>query len=90
MGKQKQPMSRPYERSARIDQHRNGERTWPLQLEEFTTAFSIAGEPQEKAADEKTLASLERFSGNPQVEKARTGIRWRVVLFLPKRAHAPL
>lgn len=43
----------------------------PLQLDNFITAFSVAGEKQEKEADEKTRLLLERFSGNPDVEKAR-------------------
>ena len=43
----------------------------PLQLDRFAGAFSVAGEKQEKAADEKTLVLLGRFSGNPDVEKAR-------------------
>jgi hypothetical protein len=43
----------------------------PPALDEFAAAFSIAGEPQQKAVDEKTRASLERFSGDPDVEKAR-------------------
>jgi hypothetical protein len=33
--------------------------------------FSVAGERQDKAADEETLVFLERFSGNPDIEKAR-------------------
>ena len=33
--------------------------------------FPCAGEKQEKAADEETLILLQRFSGNPDVEKAR-------------------
>jgi len=43
----------------------------PLQLDNFIAAYSIAGEKPEKAADEKTVALLERFSGNPNIEKAR-------------------
>jgi hypothetical protein len=38
----------------------------------FAAAFSVAGERQEKAADEKTRILLEGFSDNPDVEKART------------------
>jgi len=41
----------------------------PLQLDNFIAAYSI--EKLEKAADEKTVALLERFSGNPNIEKAR-------------------
>src|SRR5262249_61701933 len=37
----------------------------------FAAAFSTAGERQQKAGDEKTRASLEHFSGDPDVEKAR-------------------
>ena len=43
-------------------------------LDKFAGAFSIAGEPQQKAADEKKGALLERFSGDPDVEKARAEI----------------
>jgi hypothetical protein len=35
------------------------------------TSFSVAGEEQEKAADQETLILLQRFSGDPGVEKAR-------------------
>jgi hypothetical protein len=38
---------------------------------DLPTAFSVAGEKQEKAADQETLILLQRFSGNPGVEKAR-------------------
>ena len=37
-------------------------------------SISIAGEPQQKAADEKKGALLEQFSGDPDVEKARAEI----------------
>jgi hypothetical protein len=43
-------------------------------LDKFAAAFSIAGEPQQKAADEKKGALLEQFSGDPNVEKARAEI----------------
>ena len=42
-----------------------------LQLDRFAGAFSVAGEKQERAADEKTLVLPGRFSGNPDIEKAR-------------------
>ena len=48
-----------------------GKDSRPIQLEEFAAAFSVAGEKQEKAADQRTLMLLERFSGNPGVERAR-------------------
>ena len=41
----------------------------PLQLDNFIAAYSI--EKPEKAADEKTVALLERLSGNPNIKKAR-------------------
>jgi hypothetical protein len=37
----------------------------------FAAAFAVAGEDQEKVADEETLVLLKRFSGNPDVEKAK-------------------
>jgi hypothetical protein len=43
----------------------------PPALDKFAAAFSIARERQQKAADEKTRALLEHFSGDPDVEKAR-------------------
>src|SRR5262249_43024224 len=43
----------------------------PPALDKFAAAFSIAGEPQQKAADEKTRALLEHFSGDTDVKKAR-------------------
>jgi hypothetical protein len=43
----------------------------PPALDKFPAAFSIAGERQQKAADEKTPALEEHFSGYPDVEKAR-------------------
>jgi hypothetical protein len=49
-----------------------GRQPRPSDLDKFPTAFSVAGEKQEKAADEETLILLQRFSGNPDVEKART------------------
>jgi hypothetical protein len=43
----------------------------PSDLDKFPAAFSFAGEKQEKVADQETLVLLQRFSGNPGVEKAR-------------------
>ena len=37
----------------------------------FAAAFAVAGEDQEKVADEETLVLLKRFSRNPDVEKAK-------------------
>jgi hypothetical protein len=43
----------------------------PPGLDKFAAASSIAGAPQQKAADEKTRALLEHFSGDTDVEKTR-------------------
>jgi hypothetical protein len=43
-------------------------------LDKLAAALSIAGEPQQNAADEKKGALLEQFSGDPDVEKARAEI----------------
>ena len=42
-----------------------------LQLDDFIVAFSLANEKQQKVADEKTRVFLKRFSGDPDVDKAR-------------------
>ena len=42
-----------------------------LDLDTFAAAFAVAGEDQEKAADEETLVLLKRFPSNPDVDKAR-------------------
>ncbi len=41
------------------------------ELDTFAAAFAVAGEDQEKAADEQTAVLLKRFSGNPDVQEAR-------------------
>jgi hypothetical protein len=41
------------------------------ELDTFAAAFAVAGEEQEKAADKETLVLLKRFSGNPDIEKAK-------------------
>jgi hypothetical protein len=48
-----------------------GRQPRPPDLDKFPTAFSVAGETQEKAADEETSILLQRFSGNLDVKKAR-------------------
>jgi hypothetical protein len=48
-----------------------GRQPRPSDLDKLPTAFSVAGEKQEKAADKETSILLERFSGKPCVEKAR-------------------
>ena len=49
----------------------------PPELDTFATAFAVAGEDQEKVADQETLVMLKRFSGNPDVEKATERVRAR-------------
>jgi hypothetical protein len=48
-----------------------GRQPRPSDLDKFPATFTVAGEKQEKAADQETLILLQRFSGNPGVEKAR-------------------
>jgi hypothetical protein len=48
-----------------------GRQARPLELDKIATVFSLAGERQETIADRGTLFLLERFSGNPGVEKPR-------------------
>ena len=48
-----------------------GRQPRPSDLDKLPTAFSVAGEKLEKAADEETSILLQRFSGNPDVKKAR-------------------
>lgn len=48
-----------------------GRQQRPPDLDKFPAAFSVAGEKQEKAADQETSLLLQRFSGNPDVKKAR-------------------
>jgi hypothetical protein len=48
-----------------------GKEARPPELDTFAAAFAVAGENQEKVADQKTLVLLKRFSRNPDVEKAR-------------------
>ena len=47
----------------------SGKEPRPLQLDRFAQTFSVAGEKQEKAADEKTLVFLQRFSGDPDIRR---------------------
>jgi hypothetical protein len=42
----------------------------PPQVDKFREAFQPAGEIREIAADKETAALLERFSGDPQLQKA--------------------
>ena len=43
----------------------------PAELDTFAAAFAVAGEYQEKAADEQTQVLLKRYSRNSDVDKAR-------------------
>jgi hypothetical protein len=49
-----------------------GKEARPPELDTFAAAFAVAGEDQEKVADEKTMVLLKRFLRNADVEKART------------------
>jgi hypothetical protein len=48
-----------------------GREARPPELDTFAAAFAVAGEDQEKVADQETLVMLKRFSHNPDIEKAR-------------------
>jgi len=54
-----------------------GKEEQPPELDTFAAAFAVAGEDQEKVADQETLVMLKRFSGNPDVEKATERVRAR-------------
>jgi hypothetical protein len=41
------------------------------EIDKFAAALAVAGEEQEKAADQETLALFVRFAHDPRVEKAR-------------------
>ena len=41
------------------------------ELDTFAAAFAVAGEEQQNAADKQTIVLLRRFSGNPDIEKAK-------------------
>ena len=47
-----------------------GKEARPPELDTFAAAFAIAGEEQEKLADEQTLALLKRYAHNSNIEKA--------------------
>jgi hypothetical protein len=48
-----------------------GRQPRPSDLDKFPKAFSVAGEKQERVADEETSILLQRFSDTPDVEKAK-------------------
>jgi hypothetical protein len=48
-----------------------GKEARPPEVDTFAAAFAVAGEDQEQAADKETLVLLKRFSGNPDIEKAK-------------------
>jgi len=48
-----------------------GKEARPPELDTFAAAFAVAGENQEKVADEQTAVLLKRFSGSPNVQKAK-------------------
>jgi hypothetical protein len=51
-----------------------GKEARPPELDTFAAAFAVAGEDQEKVADERTLVLLKRFLRTPGVEKAKAGL----------------
>jgi len=57
----------------------------PPELDTFAAAFAVAGEDQEKVADEETAVLLKRFSGNPDVEKA--GVEFERAQRVEERFH---
>ena len=48
-----------------------GRQPRPSDLDKFPAAFSVAGEKLERVTDEETSILLQRFPGNPDVERAR-------------------
>ena len=48
-----------------------GQEARPPEVDMFAQTFSVAGEKQEKAADEATAILLKRFEGDVDVEKAK-------------------
>ena len=48
-----------------------GKEPRPRELDQFATNFSVAGEKQEKAADEQMLFLLKQLSFDTDIEKAR-------------------
>jgi hypothetical protein len=56
---------------ARTHEDCDGQRGEAPELDTFAAAFAVAGEDQEKVADQETLVLLKRFSRNPDIEKAR-------------------
>lgn len=50
-----------------------GKEARPPELDMFAQTFSVAGERQERVADQKTLVLLKRFLRTPGVEKAKAG-----------------
>jgi hypothetical protein len=46
-----------------------GKEARPPEVDKFAAAFAVAGEDQEKAADEQTAVLLKRFSRNPDFKR---------------------
>jgi hypothetical protein len=51
-----------------------GKEPRPPELDMFAAAFAVAGEEQEKTADQETAVLLKRFLRTPGVEKAKAGL----------------
>jgi hypothetical protein len=48
-----------------------GRETRPPELDRMAEVFAVAGEKQETVADNGTIALLNRFAGDPDIENAR-------------------
>ena len=48
-----------------------GKEARPPELDAMAQVFAVAGEKQERVADEATIALLQRFARDPDIEKAR-------------------
>ena len=48
-----------------------GKEARPPELDAMAQVFAVAGEKQERLADEATIALLQRFARDPDIEKAR-------------------
>jgi hypothetical protein len=49
-----------------------GKKPRPPEVDQFAQSFSVAGEKQEKVADEATVALLSKLPLNSDIEKAKT------------------
>jgi hypothetical protein len=68
----KRPISRLRAAAPEMMKIAVGKEERPPELDTFAAAFAVAGEDQERTADEKTTILLKWFLSNPDVEKARS------------------